>query len=844
VTRPSSTYRLQLRPEFGFDDAAAVAGYLADLGVSHVYASPYLQAAPGSTHGYDVVDHTKVNDELGGADAHDRFRLALREAGLGQVLDIVPNHMAITAENAWWSDVLENGPSSRYAAYFDVDWDPPERKLRNTVLLPVLGDHYGRVLEAGELQLVRDGGAFVVRYHEHRFPVAPRTYDAVLGRVDDDDAAFLARAAANLPHASATDRASVEARHRDKEALKRHVAALCAEQPDVAGAIDAAVTAINADPDALDALLDRQNYRLAHWRIGGEELDYRRFFDVTSLAGLRVEDDRVFADTHALVLGWLRSGVLDGVRVDHPDGLADPQRYVERLRAAAPDAWIVLEKILEPGEQLPASWPADGTTGYDGLARIDALFVDPAGEAPLTDAYVSFTGSPPWDVVRQAAKEHVVDQVLAADVSRLANRFVAVCEQERRYRDFTRSELRAVIAEVLVSLPVYRTYVRPGEPVRPEDARVIATALADAEARRPDLDPELFTLLGQVLQGGLDPELCERFQQTSGPVMAKGVEDTAYYRYVRLAAANEVGGDPGRFGTTLERFHAATLATAARAPGSMIASSTHDTKRSEDVRSRLALLAEIPHEFADAVAGWAKRHEPPDTNLAWLVFQTLVGAHPLPHDRARAYVEKAMREAKDRTSWLAPDDDFEREVFAWLDALYGDPEVQAELDAFAGPLVDPGRVNSLAMQLVKLTVPGVPDIYQGTELWDLSLVDPDNRRPVDFDRRRALLASIERLTPAEVWARRDEGLPKLWITRAALHARPTGTYRPLPVSGGAADHVVAFTRDERVSTVVPRFPLRLAREGGWRDTTVELPGQGEVAVAELLADFPVALVVR
>ena len=841
MTRPAATYRLQLRPGFGFDDAAALAGYLADLGVSHVYASPYLQAVPGSTHGYDVVDHTKVNDDLGGAEGHERFRLALRESGLGQVLDIVPNHMAITSENAWWNDVLENGPSSRYASYFDVDWDPPERKLRNTVLLPVLGGHYGRVLEAGELELVREGGAFVVRYYEHRFPVAPRTYDAVLGRVDDDDIAFLARAAANLPHASATDRTSVEARHRDKEALKRQVAGLCAERPEVAAAIDAAVAAINADVDALDLLLDRQNYRLAHWRIGGEELDYRRFFDVTSLAGLRVEDDRVFADTHALVLGWLRSGVLDGVRVDHPDGLADPQRYVERLRAAAPDAWIVLEKILEPGESLPSAWPADGTTGYDALARIDAVFVDPAGEGPLTDAYVSFTGSPSWDEVRFAAKEDVVDQVLAADVSRLANRFVAVCEQHRRYRDFTRSELRAVVAEVLVSLPVYRTYVRPGEPVRPEDVRVITGALADAEARRPDLDPELFALLGQVLQGGLDAELCERFQQTSGPVMAKGVEDTAYYRYVRLASANEVGGDPGRFSSTLERFHAVT---AASAPGSMVASSTHDTKRSEDVRARLALLAEIPNEFADAVTGWSKRHEPPDANLAWLVFQTLVGAHPLPADRARAYVEKAMREAKDRTSWLAPDDAFERDVFAWLDALYGDPEVQAELEGFVGPLVDPGRVNSLALQLVKLTVPGVPDLYQGTELWDLSLVDPDNRRPVDFERRRELLASLDGLTPAEVWARRDEGLPKLWITQAALRARPAGSYRPLPVTGPAADHVVAFTRDERVSTVAPRFPLRLVRDGGWRDTTVELPGEGEVPVASLLADFPVALVVR
>jgi (1->4)-alpha-D-glucan 1-alpha-D-glucosylmutase len=841
VTPPRATYRLQLRAGFGFDDAAAVADYLAALGVSHLYASPYLQAAPGSAHGYDVVDHSRVNIELGGPLAHERLTTALRDAGLGQILDIVPNHMAITPENAWWTDVLENGPSSRYAAYFDVDWDPPERKLRNTVLLPVLGDHYGRVLEAGELQLARDGGSFVLRYFEHQFPVAPRSYDAVLERVDRDEVAFLSRAAANLPPAWATDRASVEARHRDKEVLKHHLSALCANDPEAAAAIDDAVAAINADVDALDLLLDRQNYRLAHWRVGGEELDYRRFFDVTSLAGLCMEDDRVFADTHALVLAWLREGVLDGVRIDHPDGLADPHGYLVRLRAEAPDAWIVLEKILEPGESLPEDWPADGTTGYDALGRIGDLFVDPDGEGPLTVEYVDATGSPSWSDVRLAAKHLVVDQVLAADVSRLTNRFVAVCEQERRYRDFSRSELRAVIAETLISFPVYRTYVRPGTPITSADEHVIATALADAQARRPDLDPELFALLGRVLRGRLDAELCERFQQTSGPVMAKGVEDTAFYRYARLTSLNEVGGDPATFGTTLERFHAETSYSS---PTSMVASSTHDTKRSEDVRARLALLSESPREFADVVERWSARHAPPDANLAWLVFQTLIGAHPLPVERARPYVEKAMREAKERTSWLAPDAAFEADVFAWLDDLYADATFQAELDAFVAPLVDPGWSNALGMQLVKLTVPGVPDLYQGTELWDLSLVDPDNRRPVDFERRRRMLGELEAMTPAEAWARRAEGYPKLLVTRDALRARPSGPYRPLPVHGPAADHVVAFTRDERVSTIATRLPLRLAREGGWRDTRVELPSRGAVAVAELLADLPVALVVR
>jgi len=842
VSRPRATYRLQLRPGFGFDEAAAIVDYLAALGVSHAYTSPYLQAASGSTHGYDVVDHTHVNRELGGPAAHERFCETLATHDLGQVLDIVPNHMAVTPENAWWTDVLENGPSSRYASYFDVDWDPPERKLRNTVLLPVLGDHYGRVLEAGELVLERTGGSFVVRYFEHEFPVAPRTYDAVLDRVRAcDDVAFLSRAAAALPPAWATDRASVDARHRDKEVLKRQLARLCVERLDIAEAVDAAVGAVNADVDALDGLLERQNYRLAYWRTAGEELDYRRFFDITGLAGLRMEDEHVFADTHALVLGWLRSGLLDGVRVDHPDGLSDPEGYVERLRSNAPDAWIVLEKILEPGEALPPAWPVDGTTGYDALARIGGLFLDPAGEAPLSDAYAAFAGASAWSEVRREAKQHVVEHVLAADLSRLTNRFVEVCERNRRYRDFTRTDLRAVLAETLVAFPVYRTYVRPGEAVRPEDERVIDEALTEAQQHRPDLDVELFTLLRRVLRGEVDDELCERFQQTSGPVMAKGVEDTAFYRYVRLVSLNEVGADPSVFGTTLARFHAETAASAA---SSMVASSTHDTKRSEDVRARLALLSEIPDVFADAAERWAKRHDPPDRNLAWLVFQTLIGAHPLPLDRLRPYVEKVMREAKQHTSWTAPDEHHEGAVFGWLDELYADGELQVELAAFVAPLVDPGWTNALAAQLVKLTVPGVPDIYQGTELWDPSLVDPDNRRPVDFERRRRLLDELDRLSPAEAWARRAEGLPKLLVTRDALRARPDGAYRPLPVTGPAADHVIAFARDERVVTVAPRLPIGLAGAGGWQDTAVVLPWSGAVAVADLLADFPVALVTR
>jgi (1->4)-alpha-D-glucan 1-alpha-D-glucosylmutase len=850
---------LQLRPEFGFDDAAGLVDYLVDLGITHVYASPYLQAAAGSTHGYDVVDHSRVNEELGGAAGHERFIGALRDAGLGQVLDIVPNHMAVTTENAWWSDVLENGPSSRYAWYFDVDWDPPEPRLRNTVLLPVLGDHYGRVLEAGELRLERAGGSFVVRYADLVLPVAPRTYDAVLGLAaaesGDDDLAFLAGAFGALPLATAIDRPSVIARHRDKEVLKRQLARLCEERDGVVKAVETALDRVNDDADLLDAMLERQNYRLAFWRTARDDLDYRRFFDITSLAGLRMEDDQVFADTHELVLGWLRQGVLDGVRIDHPDGLRDPAGYLERLRACSPDAWIVVEKILEPGETLPDDWPVDGTTGYDFLARVDQLFVDARGEQPMSDAYAWFTGSSDsFEDVVHRAKHEVIERVLAADVNRLANLFMLVCDQQRRYRDFTRRELEAALVEALACFRVYRTYVRPGEAIRPTDAAHIAEVLEDARRRRGDLDGEVFDLLGAVLRGEVDgpgAALCSRFQQASGPVMAKGVEDTAFYRYNRLVSLNEVGGDPQGFGSSVDAFHEVTLASAARAPHSMLASSTHDTKRSEDVRARIAVLSEVPLEFAAAADRWASMHEPPDRDLAWLLFQTLVGAHPLPLERALAYVEKATKEAKRHTSWTDPDPAYDAAVCQWVEALLGDELFRDDLDAFVRPLVDPGRVNALAAQLIKLTAPGVPDVYQGTELWDLSLVDPDNRRPVDFTHRRRLLADLDRLAPAEVWARRDEGLPKLLVTRDALHLRRrrpeafrNGSYEVLAVHGAGAEHVVAFARAGEVAVVVPRLPVTLERAGGWRDTTVDLPWKRAVALGELLGEFPVALLER
>ena len=816
---PQSTYRLQLHAGFDFDAAAAVAPYLAALGISHAYTSPYLQAVKGSLHGYDVVDHSRVNSELGGEEGHARFCEALGESDLGQVLDIVPNHMSIVGrENRWWWDVLRNGRRSRYATYFDVDWNSPEPKLRGKILMPILGDHYGRVLDAGDLKLVREPGGLVLHYFEHELPIDPES----------------------LPAAD----------------LDREPARLA------------------ADPEALHELLERQNYRLASWRTAGQDLDYRRFFDVNSLAALRMEDQEVFRETHALVLGWLAKGVLDGLRVDHPDGLHDPRQYLERLRAAAPHAWIAVEKILAADERLPADWPVEGTTGYEFLNRLTALYVDGSAEGPLTRFYAEFTGiEDGFADIAYHCKKQVLGNLLASDLRRLTANFVRVCEGNRHYRDFTRRAIGEVLAEFIACLHVYRTYVRPGQPATTADRARIEAAAVEAKRRRPDLDPELVDFLVAILLGEHTGEeeanLVARLQQTTGAVMAKGVEDTAFYAYNRLLALNEVGGDPGRFAIGPETFHAVTAEAAAEHPAAMLATSTHDTKRSEDVRARLTLLSEIPAEWTAAVLRWSalnarhRRGDRPDRNTEYHLYQTLVGAHPIGLDRLQQYIEKAAREAKTHTSWTAVDEGYERALREFVERALADPEFAAALEAFVSPLIGPGRVNSLAWKLLAMTAPGVPDLYQGSELWDLSLVDPDNRRPVDYDRRRRLLEELDGLSAEEAWAIPGDGLPKLLVVQRTLRLRrrrqavfgPSGTYRPLFAQGPKARHAVAFVRAEEVVTVVPRLVLGLA--GNWAGTELELPpGQwrdeftgaeldgGRRPMAGLLGRFPVALLVR
>ncbi len=904
------TYRVQLHAGFDFDAAACIAPYLADLGVSHLYLSPILQAAPGSTHGYDVVDPTRVNRELGGEEGYTRLGDALGAAGLGQLLDVVPNHMAITGpDNRWWWDVLAMGRSSRYAGYFDVDWDSPEAHLRDTVLLPVLGDHYGRELEAGHLVLEREGEAFAIRYFDHAYPIDPASLAPLLAaaaaRIEGEDARVelerLAGAAERVPPVGVDPGGQAGRREQVAEVVTR-LAELVADRPEVAGALDAEAARWNADPDLLDTLLDAQHYRLAWWRSAGENLDYRRFFDITDLAAIRTEQPEVFADSHRLVLGWLAEGVVDGLRIDHVDGLLDPRRYLQRLAEATPGAWVAVEKILEGDEELPTDWPVAGTTGYDWLNRVGDVLTRAEGWERLVTAYAEWTGvTERLEEVVHAAKLEVLDGPLASDLSRLVARLAAVCERHRRHRDHTRRDLRDALAEIAACFPVYRTYVAapawpapddpPGEArlgASPSDVSVVEAAVLTAGMRRADLDPDLLGLVRDVLLGRLpgptESEVALRFQQLTGPVMAKAVEDTAFYRWLPLVGRNEVGGDPGRLDDSLERFNRLSGAVRAGRPLGLLALSTHDTKRSEDVRARLSVLAEIPDEWAAAVerwwSAWSEAGDgrsaplPPDRNTAWLIAQTVVGAWPLDGDRLAAYVEKATREAKQHTSWTQPDPVYDEAVATFARAAVEDGPPLDVLAVVVGTVTRPGRAVALAQKLLTLIGPGVPDLYQGSELWDLSLVDPDNRRPVDYELRRRLLASLRsgagdgggdagRSRAAEAWAAGDDvGLVKLWVVRQALALRAAhpewfdggdgGHWDPVGAQGPAAGHLVAVRRGGAVA-VVTRWPLLLERSGGWRDTVVELPPgcyldhlgggswEGPVPAGALLERLPVAL---
>lgn len=812
---PTATYRLQLNLDFSLTDATVIVPYLASLGVSHLYLSPVLEAAPGSTHGYDVVEHGQINPELGGSGGLRRLVAACRRAGLGLVVDVVPNHMAVApqaANAAWWS-VLREGPDSPYASWFDIDWASPDNPGR--VVVPILGAGLADCLAAGEISVRQDeDGAWVVAYYDHVLPTAPGTAD---------------------PH-------------------------------DIAGTLDA------------------QYYRLCWWRVGATELNYRRFFDITTLAGLRQEEPDVFAATHRLLIEQVRAGTFEGLRIDHPDGLADPEGYLRRLSDAAGGVWTVVEKILEDDETLPRTWACDGTTGYDGIGRITRLFLDPLAGHPLSVLYEEITrADPTYETEARAAKLDVLAGVLQPEVDRLTA--LALVESRRARADLTRSGLREALCEVLAAFDVYRAYIRPDGTPSLEARGHIVRACEQARSYLPGRATEV-DLIEDLALGG-PPEFVTRFQQTCGPVMAKGIEDTTFYRYARMIALNEVGGDPSRFPafttghprSAVNEFHEAAVATQRDWPLTMTTLSTHDTKRSEDVRARLAVLSEDPRGWAEAAGRLVRlgeRHRDteqgwPDRPTIYFLLQTLVGAWPLPAERATQYMLKVAREAKLYTSWTDQDPAYEAALVNYVESVLEDEEFLAVLTGYVGALVELGRHNSLAQKLLQLTMPGVPDVYQGQELWDLSLVDPDNRRPVNFGDRTKLLAELGADIPADDSPPRrpplldDAGAAKLLVVARALRVRRDNpdwfgahaTYRPLWASGSAAENVVAFARSEAMVTVVPRLVLGLRRGGGWRDTTLPLPegrwtdvltgrrhDGGTAYVLRLLRDFPVSLLVR
>ena len=842
----SSSYRIQLHAAFNFDDAARVATYLRDLGISHIYCSPYLSAAAGSMHGYDVVDPRAVNAELGGEDGHSRFSTALKALDIGQVLDIVPNHMAAGQENTYWWDVLENGPSSRFAAWFDIDWNSAEVKLQNKVLIPVLGDQYGRALSANEIRIHYDGQSFQLRYFDNSFPLAPKSLAIPLSMaakfVNAPILGFIADSLARLPSPDSTQEEVLAARHRDKTILFELLERATREDSALSAAIQRAIGELNANIDALDSLLNLQNYRLAYWRTADQELGYRRFFDVNTLIGVRVERPRVFIETHFRVMEWLRNGTLDGVRIDHPDGLRDPTQYFERLRAGSPQAWIVAEKILQPEESLRANWPIDGTTGYDFLNTCNGLLVHGEGLNELTEIYTNFIGEPiRFDSLVHSKKLNVQHEALGSDVNRLAHLFVEICEGNRDRRDYTRAEIRRAIREVAASFSVYRTYVVPGrDEIAEEDERQIANAVALAKTQRSDLSSDLFDFIRDVLtlraRGEVETEFLLRFQQFTSAVMAKGLEDTAFYCFNRMIGLNEVGGAPDRNGTTLDEFHSYCARMQAGHPKTMITLSTHDTKRSEDVRARLAVLTETPGTWRSTLHRWSRRYrqfktgEFPDRNTEYFLYQTLIGAWPITVDRVTTYMEKAAREAKEQTSWTQQNKEFEDALKLFIERILASGEFVSELESLVEKVLLPGRINSLTQTLIKCTAPGVPDTYQGSEIWDLHIVDPDNRGPIDYATRQTMLAELRAGMSVEaIMNRMDSGMPKLWVLFKSLHLRQEkpewfgkeAAYAPLPVEGPKQAHLIAYSRGESVAVLAPRWNVKLG--SGFGSTTVELP---------------------
>ncbi len=951
---PLSAYRLQFNRDFTFNQAREIVPYLRALGISHLYASPYLKARPGSRHGYDIIDHNALNPEIGTYEEFEQLCATLAEHGMGQILDMVPNHMGVQGgDNAWWLDVLENGQASAHAGFFDIDWSPIKLKLHGKVLLPVLGKSYGAVLDNAELQLRFDAehGEFGIYYYEHHFPVDPAEYPQIMGyRMDTLNERLgqvnpllmeyqsLVTAFRNLPSRDEDLAERQLERRRDKEVYKRHLAALVAQSLDIAEFLEENLNIFNGTAgesssfDQLHQLIEAQAYRLAFWRVASDEINYRRFFDINDLAGLRMENDEVFEATHQLVLRLVEEGKLDGLRLDHPDGLYDPEAYfcklVEQSSRTGHTPYLVVEKILALQEDLRISWPVHGTTGYEFTNLVNGLFVATSAAERMERLYKSFIGEHVnFDDLLYRSKQLIMKTALAGELNVLANLISKIAEADRHTCDYTLNGLRTALAEIIACFPVYRGYISARE-VAPQDCRNIEQATAAAKRRSTTADTSIFDFLRDVLSlaaaGGKAPAYYEqvltfamKFQQFTSPVMAKGLEDTSAYIYNRLLSLNEVGGDPRQFGVTLTAFHRANQARAENWPHSMLTTSTHDTKRSEDVRARLNVLSELPSEWRLALRHWSRANRSlkhkvdgmlvPTPNDEYFIYQTLLGIWPPSEPdvnemtrfsvRLAEYLVKAVREAKVHTSWINPNTAYEDAILAFADALIKAPMGSAFLMdflPFQQRIARLGMFNSLSQTLIKLTAPGVPDIYQGCELWDFSLVDPDNRRPVDFGYRRTLLDALQTLATQTSEQRitgvralcdtLEDGRAKLLVVRSALALRERwpevfqqGKYIPLAIKGEHAAHLCAYARiagGRTVITVAPRFFARLSGEGDilplgekvWGDTAVDMPfyrrdnqytcaftgkvlkleqrlSGWRLPVAQVLAEFPVGLII-
>jgi (1->4)-alpha-D-glucan 1-alpha-D-glucosylmutase len=923
VYTPSATYRLQFNESFTFEHATGLVDYLDELGITDIYASPFLMARPGSAHGYDVTDQSRFNPEIGDPASFSRLSETLQRHKMGLIADVVPNHMCIThPSNGWWWDVLENGPSSPLARYFDIDWHPPKEELVNKVLLPVLGDQYGRVLENQEIQIVYADGQFHASVYETPLPLAPRTWTMILepavARLREQLGAdhqhvaemeSIVTALGHLPGPTETDDAKVRERQREKEIVKRRLSGLLEASTDAVSAIEASLVEINGhrgEPrsfDRLERLLESEAYRLSFWRVAMDEINYRRFFDINDLAAIRVEDPEVFSAVHALIFDLVRQGHIRGLRVDHPDGLFEPEKYFRFLQDAC-KAWttasnghsksnganrtfyIVAEKILTGNEPLRTEWAVEGTTGYGFMNLVNGLFVDHTKERAFQQLYRRFTGwTTPFDDLVCDSKRLILQVAMSSELNVLARRLDHISEQHRWSRDFTLESLRDGLREVLAAFPVYRTYVRSDQTeVDAQDRRQVNTALREAKLRNPAISESVFDFIQSVLllerpNGIDDAQRAERqmftmrFQQLSAPVMAKVMEDTAFYRYYPLASLNEVGGDPSRFGVSLNAFHRRNLIRREVWPNSMSASSTHDTKRGEDVRARINALSEAPGEWYRAIRHWRELNRSaktrvgeraaPDANEEYLLYQTLVGTWPLypmnaeEHEayvrRIDGYMQKALHEAKVHTSWVNPNSEYERAVSRFVERVLeyspGNTFLQ-ELRQFQGPISKAGMWNSIAQLLLKIASPGVPDFYQGNEIWAFDLVDPDNRRAVNYDLRRHMLKSLREQAGCDRTALVDrlrenpcDGGIKLYVTSEALRFRRAhrdlftqGSYSGLAAEGNRARHVVAFSRsleDQTLIAATGRFFLRLCNSHHkpigevWGNTAVTLPKHTE-----------------